>query len=602
MFINIIKNKRGIALISIYIILTVLLVFIAAFSARSMNDFKFAQRQKDELKAYYAAEAGLNAITTDIYNAFRSSPIWTSNRNIVAFRLWFGYPDTVPGWSAAQRRSTFILNYLKNFPITGTVGDSQYTIFLPSAVANPPYDEADPVIPIGDGVLVKLIAVGTAPHLGGTVNKVIARTVSLEMTTSPIFNYAYFINNFGWLWGEGITANGDVRSNGNFSFSGNPRINGDIYASENADLGTVGTISGNNKFYDIPSYQSSVSDRARPTDPTDPANPEDTAYEAGYDGKSERFEQQEVLDMPYLGNLDTYKQLAVAKNSSITQGGVLLVDNVYDGDGLDGISGTSDDSTIVLIGTDDNPIEINGPVVVEGDIIIRGTITGQGTLYAGRNIHVVGDIEYATSPSWPKPDATPMTTAVSNNAADFMGLACKGNVIIGDYTINDWKTNCERYLQPPFTQGYSTDGSDSSIGYDSDGNPVNGYWFDGNYTSFDGDFTDPSYMGKDNGAGGAQERKYYESSLSDSYIHSISSSSSQIRNIDAVLYNNHCFSGKVGNFTLNGSIISRDEAIIYSGNITMNYDIRAYGDGIEGIDIYLPRDLSLPETRVTQSG
>jgi len=453
---KLLQNKRGVALISIYIVVTVLLVAIASFAARSMNDFRFAQRENDELAAYYAAEAGINAVVMDIYNTFSNSATWDENQSILGFQLWFGYPDSAPGWNAQRRIDTFTANY-GNFPITANIGNSQYTIILPSA-------SADPIVPTADGVLVKFIAVGTTPHLTGTVRKVITATVAFEMGTSPVFNYAYFINNYGWLWGGGITVNGDVRSNGNFSLNGRPRINGDIYASENPDLGTAGTISGNSRNWDIPAYQNHVDDRARPTNPTDLADPVGTAYAAGYDGDSERFENQEVLEMPYLGDLGTYKQLATSNNGTISQGGVLLVDNTYSGNGPDGIGGTADDSTVVLIGTAANPIEIDGPVVIDSDVIIRGIVKGQGTIYAGRNIHVIGDIEYESPPSWPKPDSDPADTATTNSPKDFLGLACKGNVIIGDYTRNDWQRNCARYLRPPFTQGYQTDSTDAVIG------------------------------------------------------------------------------------------------------------------------------------------
>ena len=57
------------------------------------------------------------------------------------------------------------------------------------------------------------------------------------------------------------------------------------------------------------------------------------------------------------------------------------------------------------------------------------------------------------------------------------------------------------------------------------------------------------------------------------------------------MYTNHAFAGKVGSFTINGSLVSRDEAIIYSGNLTMNYDVRAKSKGEE---FYLPRALALP--------
>ncbi|NQT96075.1 MAG: hypothetical protein HQ572_06445 [Candidatus Omnitrophica bacterium] len=584
---KIINNRRGVALIAIYVVIAAILVFAGAYFTRSFHEFRFAERQSDEQKAYYAAEAGLNEVAMDIYHTFRASNEWQNNRNTTGFRLWFGYPDSEPGWDATRRRNTFLANY-GSLPTMSAIDNYQYRVVLPSAAA-------DPIIPTDDGALVKLIAIGIAPHRTGAVNRMVAVTVSYEMAPSPIFNYAYFINNFGWLWGGGIRVNGDVRSNGNFSFNGNPMVNGDIYAATNPDLGAAGTITGNTRNLTVNQYHSQASGRARPTDPTDLADPGGTTYEGGYEGTSTRYENQEVLEMPYLGDLTTYKNLAHAKNGSISQGAAVLVNEVYSGDGPDGLPGTADDGSMILVGTAANPIVINGPVVVEGDVVIRGVVSGQGTIYAGRNTHIIGDITYNSPPNWPKPDATPAVTTAANSTTDFVGFACKGNVIIGDYTRNDWQANVTRYLRPPFTQGYETDSTDATLGYDSDGDPANGYWFDGNYTVFDGGL-------KDDGAGGSEQRRYYESSISDAQIRSISAPSNQIRNVDGILYNNHAFTGRVGRFAINGSMVARDEAIIYSGSIDMNYDMRALNEGVENIDIYLPRDLTFPETRVTQSG
>lgn len=572
---KIISDRRGIALIAVYIMIAVSLIFVVAYFWRSFNEFRFAERQRDETRAYYIAQAGINEVAIDIYQAFRNSPEWQNNRNIVAFQEWF------------ENRATLLGNY-NNFPANVALGGGQYSVILPSQTAR------GPIIHTSDGALLKLIGVGEVFSRGGVVSKVVAVTISYEMRPSPIFDYAYFINNFGWMWGGGISVNGDIRSNGNFSFNGNPTVDGDIYAATNPDLGAAGTISGNSRYWGIPEYYNHVSDRARPTNPTDPDDPEGTVYDAGYDGTSNRYERQEVLDMPYLGDLGTYRQLAQTHNGQVTQGGSVLVDNVYSGNGPDGVPGTPDDRSIVLIGTEENPVVITGPVVVEGDVIIRGVVSGQGAIYSGRNIHIIGDITYDEPPSWPKPDSDPQTTTQTNSTKDFIGLAGKGNVIIGDYTRNDWQRTVGGYLSPPFTQGYETDVSDAPLGYDSDGDPENGYWFDGNYTAVDGGF-------KDDGDGGSEERRFFESSLSDDHIRSISAPSNQIRNVNGIIYNNHAFSGRVGRFTINGTIVSRDEAIVYSGSITMNYDVRAYGTGIENIDIYLPRDLSLPETRTTQS-
>lgn len=563
-----IRNKKGMALITVYMVVAIILSFAGIYFSRSFHEHRFSQRHKDTLRAYYAAEAGVNLVAMDIYNEFNRLD-GPNNRNLAALQA-------------------FLLTYINdpnNLPRTGNIEDCRYRIQAPSS---------NSIIVVDEGMLLRLISTGVAPHMASTVSKTIAVTVSYRMRPSPIFDYAYFINNFGWLWGGGITVNGDVRSNGNFSFSGNPMVNGDIYASLNPDLGALGTITGNSRSQDIAQYQNQAPATARPTNPTNPADPENTAYEAGYDGTSTRYPGQDVLPMPFLGDLTQYRDLAIARNGQVSQGGNVLINNVYDGAGPDGIAGTADDGSVILIGTSANPIVINGPVVVEEDVVIRGVVSGQGTIYSGRNTHIIGDITYSNGPSWPKPDATPQATAQDNSTRDFLGLATKGNVIIGDYTRNDWQGTCGRYLKPPFTQGYEADSTDAPLGYDSDGDPSNGYWFDGDYTSHDGGI-------KDDGGGGSVPRRYYESSLSDAVIRAISASSNQIRNVNGVLYTNHAFAGRVGSFTLNGTIISRDEAIIYSGSIGINYDVRAHGVGIESIDIFLPRDLDLPQIESLQS-
>ena len=323
--------------------------------------------------------------------------------------------------------------------------------------------------------------------------------------------------------------------------------------------------------------------------------------------------------MAYLGDLKGYQRLAKDNNGQITQGGEVLVNKVYKGRGPDDKKNTADDGCIVLVGTKANPIVINGPVVIEKDLIIKGVISGQGTIYAGRNIHVLANVRYKDPPSWPKPDEDPYTTATANKAKDFVAFAAKGNVVIGDYT--SWKESYKNNLNPPATQGYEVDVTDADLGYDTDGDSGNGYWFDGDYTAYDGGYkmgdTDPIPVpdpapgnGKKpkkpkepkNGGGGNLERRFYESSLSDDYISANSSSIGDIRRIDGMFYNDHAFAGDLDRCRFNGGIASRDEAIRFDRRFIINYDVRANRKSIDYVDINLPRSLVLPETRARQSG
>ena len=56
-----------------------------------------------------------------------------------------------------------------------------------------------------------------------------------------------------------------------------------------------------------------------------------------------------------------------------------------------------------------------------------------------------------------------------------------------------------------------------------------------------------------------------------------------ITQIDAVLYNNHTICGKIGACSFNGALVCRNEAIMYSGNLWMNWDIRLYSGSSETV-------------------
>ena len=59
----------------------------------------------------------------------------------------------------------------------------------------------------------------------------------IQPSRSGVFDYTYFVNNYGWMQGFSSTdlvVNGDMRANGNFDFSGGtPTINGSVYAAAN---------------------------------------------------------------------------------------------------------------------------------------------------------------------------------------------------------------------------------------------------------------------------------------------------------------------------------------------------------------------------------
>ena len=337
---------------------------------------------------------------------------------------------------------------------------------------------------------------------GATAKTIIEETIRFAQQRSQVFNNAYFVNNFGWFEGGSTTfVNGDIRSNGDMKLDNKVIVNGHIYAARNDDLGVNGvdglifgqagsTTRGN--MHDLATYKSpstsyGTANRARPleTDPTTGALNKGgyaaptTANDAAKDARLHPNMEFSV-EMPYIGDLSSneseYRAWAQELHdadpnmATIKQGGQTLVSVYYDGVGPSGeeyfynASGNQvqapDYGAIVLIGTESNPIEINGPVIIPSDVIIRGYVTGQGTIYSGRNIHIVGDIKYKNPPSWNGKS----TSGTNNKDKDLLGLMAKGNIVLGNYS--EWVDDLNTIMtSSEYVPAYYCDTSDAAIGY-----------------------------------------------------------------------------------------------------------------------------------------
>lgn len=431
-------------------------------------------------------------------------------------------------------------------------------------------------------VRLRATASGTTTS-GVAVNKQIEEKVEFSLLKSDVFNYAYFVNNFGWFYGSGISLNGDAKSN--FSFEVDPAslINGDVLAHLRAWLQSGATAT---KHQTVEEYWKKATSRMRPTNPPAPGGEE---HLQGYDGESALYSNQEQTPMPFLGDLQFYRELAALHGGTISQDGEVLVNGTFSGIGPSGVTNAVDTGCIVLTGTRNNPIVIDGPVVVDRDVVISGYVSGRGTIYAGRNIHIIGDVNYVNAPSWPKPDANPAATVERNAGKDMLGLCAKGNIVLGDYTNPTWLRYVKPYITPPFTRASESDPSDASIGYPAT--------FNGNYTAFDG-LQKVDKVGKDKGevAVSTRNSRYYESLVDDKLIKC--KDSYTIINIDGVLYNNHSVMGRVGNCDINGSLVTRDEAIIYRASVSFNWDIRLGSESPDGMNFFMFLPVDIAESEV----
>lgn len=482
-------------------------------------------------------------------------------------------------------------------------------------------------------------------------SKTVDVTARFELERSQVFDYTYFINNYGWMDGFGPTnlyVNGDMRSNANFNFlNGSPTVNGSIYAALNDKLSprAVGLLNTQPVKMDNPTYAAHTmpnppklggeSDAAYAARIAYYQNMQNSrrrqAYTSGTHGAtgSAAFEENRdfvfqstgeiqadrvfgavaadstgvrswtrtsvgqtavsnMLDtnptkeivMPDLNDLNTYiarSQAYVDNNSHFGNG---ATPNPNSGKGAyvevyNGATGTYQrldtngviTGSAVLVGTEANPIRIHGPVTVTQDVVIKGFVEGQGTLYSGRNTHIVGSIRYKNGPDFR--GANPNAVDAQNASKDFLGLAARGSVVMGN--PNTFGATYPLAYMTPVNPPAKTVGTYGR--YDE-----NGIWI-------------PPYNAYEVDASGKMR---YKSVISDTTMNAIAEGVNQI---DAVMYSNFVGGGNVGTggggITINGTIISRDEAIVtYSLPMVMNYDNRIRERTVSNnplIDLNLPR-------------
>lgn len=418
----------------------------------------------------------------------------------------------------------------------------------------------------------------TATYHG--ISRRIEEVVRYGINRSSVFDNAYFINNFGWFHGVNIVVNGDVRSN--FDVDLRSR---DLVLNGYSRAAGSNSIRQPYQTWNWTTYSGhALSSWFRPTEHVDGnKRNNDSYFEFGYRDSGTINRAREV-EMPFIGNLSDYVYYAETEGGSISIGEEVVVEAWFNEVGPSGDADAPDHGSVILIGTEENPIVLDGPVVVQNDVIIKGYFTGQGTIYAGRNIHIIGDVRALDPPQWQHPDSAENfedTTLPENLERDFIGLCARGAVVVGDYRHRDFRGFLADYVRPPFTSEYEVAATDADIGYvtRTDGDT---HFFNGDYAAFFGE--------RCGGPGNPPvPRRYFESSLSDA-VFGAQGPDLAVNRIDAVIYNNHLTMGRLSrNAMINGAIVGRDEAILVDGRTYFNWDPRlAMTDRFRP---FLPREL-----------
>ncbi len=456
------------------------------------------------------------------------------------------------------------------------------------------------------------------------------QTIDLSLSRSAVFDYAYFVNNYGWMYGfdnEQLVMNGDARSNGDFEFRyGRPVINGSVIAARNEKLtpraegrvivgGGIAPRQWSNATYALrqnqfmrQAYSSSLhgiigsstfnlwrdyvyQDTAQMVN-----NQPFGAVLADVNG-TRRFDGTVIdrrptseLIMPDLNDLSYYLNLSQTwrnpvatfrdgtPNPNYNQGAYVEVwnprTNRYERVSNNGVINGS----VALIGYADKPIRIHGPVTVTQDVVIRGYVQGQGTLYAGRNVHIVGDIIYTNPPDFRGSNLTNILN--TNERRDALGLAARGSIIMGN-TRRFSDPYPLYYMRPPFTRGR----------YDDNGN-----WIPP-FNALERDSTGRMRYQSAYGAADQSDIERLSTQIDINRNGVIEADERGISRIDAIMFTNFVGGGNLATdglgLTVNGAIIAKDEAmVLFSLPLRFNYDWRIRErslDDIPLINIELPR-------------
>lgn len=593
------KNRRGSALITSFGVIGIMALASTSYLNSATYTLRVSNRQTQDITSSHLCEAGTQALLRSLWVPFKVSQK-------------FDDMDTLlDGASEATPKSPV----LEEIAGVGKVASGVISYSIPDANT---YKRLVIVRSIG------WIDKNNNDQVDdGEPRKTVDVSALYELARSQVFDYTYFVNNYGWMDGfqpSWLIVNGDMRANGNFEFlNGSPTINGSIYASVNEKLSTpagglinAAPVKWNNATY---AAQNANNPRARQVYDSTKAGAKGTAeYEKWRDfmfdstaeivsGRSAGATLNDVtgtkgwnrtgtgdvgttnlLDstatkevvLPDLSDLNFYTNLSQnykdpkptfqdgTANPNYGLGASLEVWDPTLAGGAGAYKRIDTNGVVngsaIIIGSSTNPIKIRGPVTFTQDCVIKGHVQGQGTIYTGRNVHIVGSVIYKSGPDFRGSNL--QTVENGNEKKDFLGLAARGSVIMGNVaTFTD--TYPLKYMTPPFTKGR----------YDDAGNYI------------------PPFNAKEVDSTGFMR---YQSVVGNTAINAIASGVNQI---DAIMYTNFVGGGNLGTggggVQINGSIISKDEAmVIWSLPIVMNYDNRSRERTMTKtplIDLQLPR-------------
>ena len=597
------KSERGVALLATFLIFTLLAVAGAIYVDHSTINIRTSNRRLKEIQTVNLCEAGAQEVLLNLWLPFKSAEDFSTFDPSVT-----GASDGTP--AAAVQDS---------IPGVGMFAAGVIAVSQPDA-----YTRIITVRTVG-----WLDVVNSGQYDAADPSKTVDVTATFTLDRSSVFDYTYFVNNYGWWDGFGINdavVNGDMRANGDFNFTnGTPTVNGSVYACQNPLLSPANT-----GLVNVPPYKWDNNTYQANQASGDP-NAADNEH---------RWRQAfnaSVFGSPGSSEYETYKNLTFDTNGSLDSTSNTLTGSIVgDATGYDSWTRSDPNSNGTRSQIDSTPTqEVEMPDL--SDITYYQNLSqnyvdttaswNDGTPNPNYNQGAWVKVWNSTTNSYQtmSTDGNISGSAVITGTSQYpilvhgpvtvsQDVVIKGTVsgqgtiyagrnvhIVGSLIYND---------KPNFTGDNPTAIDNANQKADLLALAARGSVIMGDTTQFSyswplqymsppftiGRYDDngnwiPPFNAYDTDSTG---RMLYQSVIDDNTFHSLCE---QINQFDAVLYTNFVGGGNVGTggqgMTFNGSIISKNEAIVvWSLPMRMNYDSRIKERTLTQtplIDVQLPR-------------
>ncbi|MEM7203978.1 MAG: hypothetical protein AAF628_27200 [Planctomycetota bacterium] len=598
---------EGSTLVGVLIATVMLGGLVYSTTMMSHVELRDARVGLDRLRALYVAQGGLERAVNEIKTASRKAAVVDP---LFGVKALFGGGPTYTEHTGLRTVSL----------AAGTATVGEFSVTMTAVDRDGGLD-----VTIRSTGYVPAAPENLPPAAREPEKRVVESMVRVEATPSRVFDNAYFINNWGWLYGDTIYVNGNARSNGQFDAGG--------YAPTITGQATYDNMAWAGANADLQGYRDDNGDGLHDGNDGGIFAGWDVAGSTNVQGNgglaTNQHDFQEAVPMPNLSDLTMYEAQAAAQSGQISIAGTVVSDGVAGDD-------PGEHENLYLIGTATDPVEITGTVVARGDVIISGVVQGQGAIYAGGNVYVPSDLTYADPPATARPttnsEADTEAWITTNKDKDFLGLFAGENVVIGDHTDSTWRSYVGGWMSHSLNKSREDAGEDGIPNTKAGRDGILGT-ADDDVLEDDGVWTVETYTAADQALGlipagmtvgdpipGSGEDidgdGQYDDTIGLSELSlALTISSSQfdgnvptgttafsdiadngITRLDGAFYTNHAFafvSLPSSPIEVNGGIVSRNEAIVYgSPYITWNYDARMLGSAGGIASSLLPRTLA----------